>query len=272
MGHVGAWAAAGARSISWSITGFTGDRDFLRKPRLSDPEGSRRCSISTGLSRIRKPANSSPARALAGKRLCRARRQRGRRSRWAARWTRKSSGTFSATRSKRPHSGHRGRIHCFGADSAGQPGFAEDRRGWPADGMDASHSKKPEPGHRHMSHLFAVHPGRQFNLHNAPEMIAAARKTIEYRLAHGGGHTGWSRAWIINFWARFRERRKAHENVVALLSNPRCRTFLTIIRLFRLTAISAGQPASRKCCCRAMKLPVASRRRYADTGLAASVA
>lgn len=77
--------------------------------------------------------------------------------------------------------------------------------------------KEPEPGHRHISHLFAVHPGRQYNWNNAPEMMTAARKSIEYRLAHGGGHTGWSRAWIINFWARFREGNKAHENVVALL-------------------------------------------------------
>jgi len=77
--------------------------------------------------------------------------------------------------------------------------------------------QEPEPGHRHISHLFAVHPGRQYNWNNAPEMMAAARKSIEYRLAHGGGHTGWSRAWIINFWARFRDGEKAHENVVALL-------------------------------------------------------
>jgi alpha-L-fucosidase 2 len=48
-------------------------------------------------------------------------------------------------------------------------------------------------------------------------MMSAARKSIEYRLAHGGGHTGWSRAWIINFWARFRDGEKAYENVVALL-------------------------------------------------------
>jgi len=77
--------------------------------------------------------------------------------------------------------------------------------------------KEPEPGHRHISHLFAVHPGRQYTFQNAPEMIAAARKSIEYRMAHGGGHTGWSRAWIINFWARFLEGDKAEENVTALL-------------------------------------------------------
>lgn len=78
--------------------------------------------------------------------------------------------------------------------------------------------KEPEPGHRHISHLFAVHPGRQYNWQNAPDMMRAARKSIEYRLANGGGHTGWSRAWIISFWARFREGEKAHENLVALLA------------------------------------------------------
>ena len=78
--------------------------------------------------------------------------------------------------------------------------------------------EEPEPGHRHISHLFAVYPGRQYTYRSAPEMMAAARKSIEYRLAHGGGHTGWSRAWIINFWARFRDGDKAHENVTALLT------------------------------------------------------
>ena len=77
--------------------------------------------------------------------------------------------------------------------------------------------KEPEPGHRHISHLFALHPGRQYNTVDTPGMVEACRKSIEYRLANGGGHTGWSRAWIINFWARLHEGEKAHENVVALL-------------------------------------------------------
>ena len=77
--------------------------------------------------------------------------------------------------------------------------------------------KEAEPGHRHMSHLFGLHPGRQFTYRKSPEMVAAARKSIEARLAKGGGHTGWSRAWIINFWARFHDGEKAYENIVKLL-------------------------------------------------------
>ena len=77
---------------------------------------------------------------------------------------------------------------------------------------------EPEPGHRHMSHLFAIHPGAQYTFQNAPEKMQAAKKSLEYRLSHGGGHTGWSRAWIINFWARLLDAQKSHENVVALLA------------------------------------------------------
>ncbi|MGE5296840.1 MAG: glycosyl hydrolase family 95 catalytic domain-containing protein, partial [Solirubrobacterales bacterium] len=76
---------------------------------------------------------------------------------------------------------------------------------------------EPEPGHRHMSHLFGLHPGRQITLSGTPDLAQAVRKSLEYRLSQGGGHTGWSRAWIINFWARLQEPQKAYENVVKLL-------------------------------------------------------
>lgn len=74
-----------------------------------------------------------------------------------------------------------------------------------------------EPGHRHMSHLFALHPGNTIN-HGTLPLFNAARKSLEYRLKSGGGHTGWSRAWIISFMARLGEGFKAGENVQALLA------------------------------------------------------
>jgi alpha-L-fucosidase 2 len=76
-----------------------------------------------------------------------------------------------------------------------------------------------EPGHRHMSQLYALHPASQVTPRGTPELAAAAKATIERRLANGGGHTGWSRAWIINFWARLEEGDIAYEHVLALLRN-----------------------------------------------------
>ncbi|MBN1791381.1 MAG: glycoside hydrolase family 95 protein [Bacteroidales bacterium] len=76
--------------------------------------------------------------------------------------------------------------------------------------------EEAEPGHRHISHLFGLHPGTQITP-ETPELFGAAEKTIEHRLAHGGGHTGWSRAWIINFYARLLNGEKAYEHLQALL-------------------------------------------------------
>ncbi len=77
---------------------------------------------------------------------------------------------------------------------------------------------EPDPGHRHISHLWALHPGSQITLRGTPELAAAARTALERRLAAGSGHTGWSRAWIINIWARLEEGELAHQNLLALFS------------------------------------------------------
>lgn len=79
--------------------------------------------------------------------------------------------------------------------------------------------EEAEPGHRHISHLFALHPGKRFTVRKTPEWAAASRVTLDQRLSSGGGHTGWSRAWIINFWARLEDGEKAFENVQALLGH-----------------------------------------------------
>ncbi|MBT3385956.1 MAG: glycoside hydrolase family 95 protein [Prolixibacteraceae bacterium] len=75
-----------------------------------------------------------------------------------------------------------------------------------------------EPGHRHVSHLYALYPGEEFTNPDDPKWMVAAQKTIEARLASGGGHTGWSRAWIINFFARLKDGQKANENIHALFA------------------------------------------------------
>lgn len=77
---------------------------------------------------------------------------------------------------------------------------------------------EPDPGHRHISHLFALHPDNQITIRGTPELARAARVSLERRLGTGGGHTGWSRAWIINFWARLEEGDHAHRNLLTLLT------------------------------------------------------
>jgi alpha-L-fucosidase 2 len=76
--------------------------------------------------------------------------------------------------------------------------------------------KEFEPGHRHVSHLFGLHPGTQITP-QTPELFAAARNTLERRLQNGGGHTGWSRAWILNFYARLLDGEECYKHLRLLL-------------------------------------------------------
>jgi alpha-L-fucosidase 2 len=75
--------------------------------------------------------------------------------------------------------------------------------------------REVEPGHRHMSQLFGLYPGTTLTRENA--LMDASEKTIERRLANGGGHTGWSRAWMINFFARLKQGDKAYFHAEQLL-------------------------------------------------------
>ncbi len=75
-----------------------------------------------------------------------------------------------------------------------------------------------EPGHRHISHLFGLHPGKQILLHEHKELADACKKTLERRLENGGGHTGWSCAWIINMFARLEDAESAYKYVNTLIT------------------------------------------------------
>jgi len=77
--------------------------------------------------------------------------------------------------------------------------------------------EEAEPGHRHISHLYGLHPADEIQMRRTPKLAQAARETLAARLAGGGGHTGWSRAWIMNFYARLWDGEACYENYVALL-------------------------------------------------------
>ena len=76
-----------------------------------------------------------------------------------------------------------------------------------------------EIGHRHISQLFALHPADLISPQKTPELARASRATMVRRLIHGGGHTGWSRAWILNMWARLHDADMAYENLRKLLAH-----------------------------------------------------
>ncbi|MBQ7982866.1 MAG: glycoside hydrolase family 95 protein, partial [Clostridia bacterium] len=62
-------------------------------------------------------------------------------------------------------------------------------------------------------------PSNQITLEETPELTAAAEKTLERRLSMGGGHTGWSCAWIINLYARLQKSDKVYDTLKKLFSN-----------------------------------------------------
>ncbi len=75
-----------------------------------------------------------------------------------------------------------------------------------------------EPGHKHVSHGFGLYPAAQITKHT-PELFNAIKVSMERRLAHGGGHTGWSRAWLISLFARLKNGTDAYKNLRALFTN-----------------------------------------------------
>lgn len=76
-----------------------------------------------------------------------------------------------------------------------------------------------EPGHRHISHLYGLFPGHTITVEKTPELAEACKKTLTKRLASGGGHTGWSQSWIINFRAQLEQGDEALEGLVKLFSH-----------------------------------------------------
>jgi alpha-L-fucosidase 2 len=71
------------------------------------------------------------------------------------------------------------------------------------------------PGHRHISHLWALFPGTQITPEQ-PALYIAARATLERRLNNGGGQTGWSRAWVVNYWDHLHDGDQAYESMQVL--------------------------------------------------------
>jgi len=74
----------------------------------------------------------------------------------------------------------------------------------------------PKDSHRHVSHLWGVHPGTDITWDDTPDLMKAARQSL---LERGDEGTGWSLAWKVNFWARFRDGNHAY-TMLKLLFRP----------------------------------------------------
>lgn len=74
-----------------------------------------------------------------------------------------------------------------------------------------------EPGHRHISHLYGLFPSELFA--GNYDLTEACRISLIERLKNGGGHTGWSCAWIINMYAILGDRDNAFQYLKTLLTH-----------------------------------------------------
>ena len=96
--------------------------------------------------------------------------------------------------------------------------------------------REAEPGHRHMSHLFDVYPGARINTIQTPELAEAANRSIDYRIQCGGGHTGWSAAWLTCLYARLQRPQEAQENIDRILSRNLNPNLFTLCPPFQIDA------------------------------------
>ncbi|MFC4307230.1 glycosyl hydrolase family 95 catalytic domain-containing protein [Cohnella boryungensis] len=68
--------------------------------------------------------------------------------------------------------------------------------------------------HRHVSHLYGIYPGYEPDIGEQEALSHAARVSMERR---GDDGTGWSLAWKVALWARFREGDRALRLIANLL-------------------------------------------------------
>lgn len=93
--------------------------------------------------------------------------------------------------------------------------------------------EEAEPGHRHISHLYGLYPSNQIK-ENSKEIFQLAKNTLYRRLENGGGHTGWSKAWITAMWARLKCENECYQSFQEFIKNSTSRVGLDLHPPFQI--------------------------------------
>ncbi len=88
-----------------------------------------------------------------------------------------------------------------------------------------------ELNHRHTSHLIALYPEDQISPDKTSVLAAAARVTIERRIHQPNWEdTEWSRANLVNYYARLLDAEAAHRHLLGLIAHAADDSLLTYSR------------------------------------------
>jgi alpha-L-fucosidase 2 len=112
--------------------------------------------------------------------------------------------------------------------------------------------EEAEPNHRHTSHLIALYPENQISPDKTPALAKAARITLERRIQQPNWEdTEWSRANLINYYARLWDGETAYQHLVGLIAKATEDNLLTYSRggvagahqnIFAIDGNTAGPP------------------------------
>ena len=91
--------------------------------------------------------------------------------------------------------------------------------------------EEAEPNHRHTSHLIALYPENQISPDKTPALAKAARLTLERRIQQPNWEdTEWSRANLVNYYARLWDGETAHQHLIGLIQKATEDNLLTYSR------------------------------------------